>query len=163
MLPRFCVDNLAVPCENISSGICGQRRPRSACVCPDDTLRMRRMARICAFCACSKARFRWGGPIDAASLPEAVSYNKSIWLPGDTSGTARWVVNSVDSDQAFVFHHCLHCLLLSVRIPRMNTVNVKSTLIIFMGNVDRDQFGISRSLIGTSLLAYRIIRSCRIY
>ena len=62
---QFVIENItkrAVPCQNVSSGMCGQRMPRSACAyaqsdqglhCllnalmesegPDDILRMRRM------------------------------------------------------------------------------------------------------------------------
>ena len=70
---------LAAPCENVSSGICGQRGPRSDCASaqsdqdlhclltelidttecinskyPDDTLRMRRMNLNLCICACSE-------------------------------------------------------------------------------------------------------------
>ena len=70
------------PCEDVSSGICGQWRPRSACVStqsnqdlhcpltaslettgcikskgPDHTLCMCKLTWICTFCVCSKALF----------------------------------------------------------------------------------------------------------
>ena len=76
------IDIITVTRENVFSGICGQRRPRSACASaqsdqdlhyplkmyeeskgPVGTLRMRRMIWICAFCTCSKTRFRLGWPI----------------------------------------------------------------------------------------------------
>ena len=75
------------PCENVSSGICGQRRLRSACASsqadqglhcrltksldttkcingeqgPDDTLHMRRMILICRFSQVRRHCFAWHG------------------------------------------------------------------------------------------------------
>ena len=77
------------PCENVSSGICGQRRPRSACASaqsdqglpcpltesldPTECMNVEQMARmiLCTYagwsesarvCACSKALFAWCSP-----------------------------------------------------------------------------------------------------
>ena len=81
-------DNWASRCESVSSGICGQRRPRSDCAsaqsnqdphCPltepldtticmsreqglYGTLQLRRMIQICAFCAYSKTHCRLARP-----------------------------------------------------------------------------------------------------
>ena len=80
----------AAPCEKVYSGICGQRRPRSACassqsdqglrcpltesldtiyiyismeiICPDETLRMRGMNLNVHFAHARRHIFAWRGP-----------------------------------------------------------------------------------------------------
>ena len=121
----------AASCENVSSGICGQRRPRSACAStqsdqglyssltesldttecmngeqsPRCTLRLRRTIWICAFYACSGGTFL----LDEAYVYQNTNNHRHIHTY-DNSRQCHHTVASI-TDNRYPFK--IHCFRLS--------------------------------------------------